>query len=584
MIKNTKVLAIIPMRTKREIPLLIGFMIIGAAFEVVGLSLIFPLMAIVTGDNQNFVLQLLTSYYPTLSQKNLIILSMIIFVSIYTLKALYLTFLAWRISRFTHSTKVEINNLLMQKYLGEPYEFHQNNNSAILIRNLTTESTQWAHNILNPILVIVAESTIIIAIVIFLVLMEPVGATTVGIIMIACSYLFQKAFGKYTSNLGKIRQNADGLLIKKSHEALGGIKEVKVLGKIEFFYEQFRHFNKLAANASAKAHLLRQVPRMYLETVAVLVFSVLLLLLTIRDGANIQVISALSAFALAAFRLLPSANRILASLNSVRFAEAVVDLFHEQLKDCRIDHFENKTKRNNDRDLTFNKTIKLKDLSYHYPNASKDALSQITFTIKKGQSIGIMGKSGAGKSTLSDIILGLLTPSSGKILVDHVDINENIRAWQHKIGYVQQDIYLLDDSIRQNIAFGVREDEVDEKRLSEVVLEAALDEFVSSLPDGLDTHLGERGVRLSGGQKQRIGIARALYRNPPILIFDEATSALDNATENEIVSAIQRLKGKRTIIVIAHRLSTIGHCDRVIELTDGRISRSRTQKEDDKVY
>ena len=226
----------------------------------------------------------------------------------------------------------------------------------------------------------------------------------------------------------------------------------------------------------------------------------------------------------------------------------------------------------------FERSIDIDNLCYQYPGTHELALSDIKLTIVKGESIGVIGKSGAGKSTLSDIILGLLKPSAGAIYIDGVDIYEDIKSWQSLIGYVQQDIYLLDDSIRSNIAFGELADEIDANRINDAIAEAQLDEFVASLPKGIDTHLGERGVRLSGGQKQRIGIARALYRNTPILVFDEATSALDNETEAEIVSSIQKFKGVRTTIVIAHRLSTIEHCDRVIELKKGRISKIEERK------
>ena len=577
MLKISKIIKIIPKHRVRQIPILIILMVFGAAFEVVGIGLVIPLMGIITGDNTNVVTQVIISYFTNISAENLVLLSVIIFSLTYVFKALFLTFLAWLNGRFYFCTKSEVSNLLMKKYLVAPFEFHQKKNSAELIRNLTAEANQLASNVLNPMLVIASESIVIMAISAFLIVLEPIGTIAVVLTMVLFSILFQKVFGKYSSELGLARQNADGMVIKKSQEALGGIKDVTVLGKTQFFYEQFRYHNLITANVSARHYLVKQVPRMYLETLAVLVLSVLLVMLTLRGDTSLKMISALSAFALAAFRLLPSANRILSSLTSLRYADPTVDLLYAQLKTLPKDYFQIKNNQNDDLDLKFDKNIELKSVKYHYPNASSDALSNITFSINKGESIGIIGKSGAGKSTLSDIILGLLIPSSGKILVDKIDINENIRAWQHKIGYVQQDIFLLDDSLRHNITFGLRDDEIDSERLNKVIIESALDEFVLSLPEGLDTHLGERGVRLSGGQKQRIGIARALYRNPPILVFDEATSALDNVTESEIVSAIQRLKGERTIIVIAHRLSTIAHCDKVIELSNGRISKTQVE-------
>jgi ABC-type multidrug transport system fused ATPase/permease subunit len=304
-----------------------------------------------------------------------------------------------------------------------------------------------------------------------------------------------------------------------------------------------------------------------------LVFLSLIILLILKGDDYGQVIPVLGVFALAAFRLLPSANRILASINSLRFAEEVIATLDGQLTTIdSSDPFSYSVETNAVNTLSaFDQSIEIKNLFYQYPGGHELALSNINITIKKGESIGIVGESGAGKSTLSDAILGLIKASKGGIYVDGLDIYKDIKSWQNLIGYVQQDIYLLDDSIRSNIAFGEPDGMIDSKRVNDAIFEAQLDEFVSSLPEGIYTQLGERGVRLSGGQKQRIGIARALYRNTPILVFDEATSALDNETESEIVSAIKSFKGLRTTIVIAHRLSTIEHCDRVIELQKGCI-------------
>ena len=428
-----------------------------------------------------------------------------------------------------------------------------------------------AANVLNPILVISSESVVVVSICMFLLALEPVGTIVVILVMVIASIFFQRILGGYSSGLGRIRQNADGLVIKKSQEALNGIKDVKVHGKSEYFSSQFSLYNAKSANASAIQYLLKQVPRMYLETLGVLVFAILTVMVMIRGEPSVQAFSALSAFALAAFRILPSANRMLSSLNSLRYADAVIDTFYNELNSSEISERTDQPKNGGRFQLPFDSKITIHNLGYQYPGAKAKALQQISLTINKGESIGVVGKSGAGKSTLADAILGLLRPQIGQILVDGVPIHEDIEKWHQKIGYVQQDIFLLDDTILQNIAFGVCENDINPDRVDEVIIEARLNEFVSTLPHGLYTKLGERGVRLSGGQKQRIGIARALYRDPTILIFDEATSALDNETESEIVSAIQRLKGDKTIIVIAHRLSTIEHCDRTVELGNAQV-------------
>ena len=570
----TQILALLPMRRRRQVPLVIFLMIVGAVFEVVGISLIIPLMEFVTGDRANVVTQIVTSRFKTHSNQDLILLGVCVFSLIYVLKGLYLSLLAWVIGRFTYNTKAEIGNSIMNNYLSAPYEFHLKNNSAQLIRNVTTEANQLVLYALNPTLVIATESAVIIAVSIFLISIEPIGTIAVILLLIILSFGFQKVVGGYSSKLGKLRQDADGLVIQKSQEALGGIKDVKVLGKTLHFSEQFCQQNWISSDVSGKQHALGQLPRMYLETIGVLVLSVLVFVLTQRAGNFLQIIPTLSVFGLAAFRLLPSANRILSSVNSLRYAESVVNTLRKQQDLYPKDFLSTENDQYKSPDLPFVSCIELNNLSYKYPDTQEDALSNISLTINKGESIGVVGKSGAGKSTLSDIILGLIVPISGSVTVDGVNIQKNIGAWQQKIGYVQQDIFLLDDNIRKNIAFGLLEDQIDYKRMNEVIIEARLDELVSSLADGLNTQLGERGVRLSGGQKQRIGIARALYRDTPFLVFDEATSALDNETESEIVSAIKALKSVKTVIVIAHRLSTIEHCDKIIELRNGKVLRS----------
>lgn len=572
-----KVLFILPKRRIKQIPLIIVAMIIGAAFEVVGIGLVIPLIDLIS-DSDNTVTEYLGSALPSLSSQNIVLLSVALFAFVYVVKGFYLSGLAWLTGRFSYAVKADVSNTLMEGYLKAPYEFHLQKNSAQLIRNLTTESSQLVTNVLTPLLTILTECVVIISISIFLITIEPTGTIVVLAVLVILSFSFQRVLGSYVAKLGRIRQHADGMLIQSSQEALGGIKDVKVLGKGLHFFEQFRMHNLTSSRVSAKQYVVNQIPRMYLETIGVLVFSILIVLLIVKGDDFRQVVPTLGVFALAAFRLLPSANRVLSAINSLRFADVVIVSLNDQLTAIAQTVPCAPSVNNNMAHSAFQRRIDIDNLCYQYPGTYELALSDINLSIAKGESIGIIGKSGAGKSTLSDAILGLLKPSAGAIYVDGVDVYQDIKYWQRLIGYVQQDIYLLDDSIRSNIAFGELDDEIDANRINNAITEAQLDEFVASLPEGIDTHLGERGVRLSGGQKQRIGIARALYRNTPILVFDEATSALDNETETEIVSAIKRFKGVRTTIVIAHRLSTIEHCDRVIELKKGRISKIEERK------
>jgi ABC-type multidrug transport system fused ATPase/permease subunit len=573
----SKVFFILPKHRIKQIPFILFAMIIGAAFEVVGIGIVIPLIDIIS-DSDNRVTEYLGSAFPSLSSQNIVLLSVTLFAMVYIVKGVYLSGLAWLNGRFSYAVKADVSNTLMEGYLKAPYEFHLQKNSAQLIRNLTTESFQLVNNVLTPLLTIVTECVVIIAVSIFLTTIEPIGTIVVLVILVVLSFSFQRVLGSYVAKLGGIRQHADGMLIQRSQEALGGIKDVKMLGKELHFFDQFRIYNLTSTNVSAKQYVINQIPRMYLETIGILVFLILIVLLIVKGDDFRQVIPTLGVFALAAFRLLPSANRLLSAINSLRFADAVIASLNDQLKAIALTVPCVPSVNNNMAHSAFERSIDIDNLCYQYPGTHELTLSDINLTIVKGESIGVIGKSGAGKSTLLYTILGLLKPSAGAIYVDSVDIYEDIKSWQSLIGYVQQDIYLLDNSIRSNIAFGELDDEIDANRINDAIIEAQLDEFVASLPEGIDTHLGERGVRLSGGQKQRIGIARALYRNTPILVFDEATSALDNETETEIVSAIKRFKGVRTTIVIAHRPSTIEHCDRVIELKKGRISKIEERK------
>lgn len=572
MIKLSKALKLIPNHRIRQFPLLSILMVIGAAFEVIGISLVIPLTEVLSGGSTNRLFSLEILGLGTFDQNELLFFCLILFATAYVIKGIYLSFLAWLTGRYIFAIKAEVSHDLMKSYLNAPFEFHLSNNSAQLIRNITTETHQLVANVMNPILIIATEIVVIIAICLLLIILEPIGSITIILVLVFLAFTFQKIVGRYSSKLGEVRQRSDGLLIQKAQEAIGGIKDIKVLGKIRHFLDRFSQSARTSANVAAKQHIIVQIPRLYLETISVLILCFLALFITSNGGSPNDVFSALSVYALSAFRLMPSANRILFALSSLRYAETVINALNEH-KNIKNEKLKYDDGRRGKSYLPFENCIQLKEVFYAYPNTEKFALCDVSFSINKGESIGIIGKSGSGKSTLSDVLLGLLTPHSGSITLDGVNIQDNIQGWRNKVGYVQQDIFLLDDSFCRNIAFGFDDKTIDYARMSEVLIEARLDAFISSLPKGLNTPLGERGIRLSGGQKQRIGIARALYRKNSVIVFDEATSALDNETEREIVTAIKSLSRLRTIIVIAHRHSTIEHCDRIVEISDGKVIR-----------
>lgn len=571
MIKPRRIISILSKEHFQMLPFILLAMLIGAGFEVVGLSLVIPLLDMITDPTQSKFVELISSYYPILSNRQIIIFTIVFFSLIYALKGLYLAFLAHIISNFVFGIKVSINERLMQYYINAPYEFHLKNNSSSLVRNITVEARTLVFHTLIPFLVLITESLVIAAFMIFLFYLEPIGTVIIIFLLLLFGLLFQGLIKNVMEEAGSARQLADGLIIQKAQEAIGGIKDIKVLLKEDAFMRYFSKDNLLSANADAQHFTWSQFPRMYLETIGVITLCVLLLFLTIQSANSSQIIPTFGIFALAAFRLLPSVNRIMISVNGLRYSSSAIDIVEQQLNDASLisNHTTNENEVRNS--LPFTESIDIQELTHRYDDAETISLNNISLSIKKGESIGIIGKSGSGKSTFVDVILGLLTPTSGTIAVDGNCIFENLRGWQQIVGYVQQDVFLLDDSILKNIAFGIPEDNIDFKRLNQTIKEAQLDDFVDTLSEGLNTQLGERGLRLSGGQKQRIGIARALYHESSILVFDEATSALDSETETEIITAISNLKGNKTIIIIAHRVSTLKSCDRILELSEGAI-------------
>ena len=559
---------ILSIKNKREAIILSFMSIIGALVETIGIGLIIPILNILGNKNivnENYFFSLIASASGNPTYEKLVIFTIFLYFGVYVIKAIYLGFLSWFQAKFTYGVKADVGNRLIIEYLKAPYEFHLERNSAHLIRNITSECTHLVGYLLNPAVVLLTEIVLAIMVIILLFLVEPIGSIVVFFTIVLSVCIFQVVVEKYSSILGIIRQEAEGKIIQKAQEALGGIKDVKILGKINFFTNEFSFNNDKASLVASKQYVIAQLPRHWLEIIGVFGLSLLMVILIQFTKEPEEIIPTVGLFALAAFRLLPSANRVLNSINSFRYAETVSNLLHDELR------INQSIIENSQTLLQFENNITLHDVSYRYPGAKSNSLSDLSLVINKGESIGIIGKSGAGKSSLVDVILGLLKPSCGGVYVDGVNINEGLTSWQEKVGYVQQNIFITDNTLRNNIAFGLKDEEIDPKLLENAINKANLRELVNDLPSGVNTFLGERGVRLSGGQRQRIGIARALYNNPPILIFDEATSALDSATELNIVNEIKLLKGSKTIIIVAHRPSTIQSCDKIIKIVDGKI-------------
>jgi ABC-type multidrug transport system fused ATPase/permease subunit len=411
-----------------------------------------------------------------------------------------------------------------------------------------------------------AESLVLLSLCSLLVIVEPQGAVIVVSVMVTAAWGFHHLTRERLGRWGQARQHHEGLRMQEVQQGLGGVKDVLLLGREVDFLDRFGLHNTQSAHVAQLQSTLQKLPKLWLELLAVFGLALLVISMVAQGRTFEAVLPTLGVFAAAGFRIMPSVNRMLGAVQSVRYAFPVIDSLHTEFELASPRVASARTPP-----TAFRETLELKEISYTYLNAAKPALERTSFTIHRGEVVGIVGMSGAGKSTLADIILGLLSPDEGEVRVDGQDIHQALRNWQDQIGYVPQSIFFADDTLRRNVAFGLADAQIDEAAVRRAIRDAQMEDFVHSLPAGLDTMLGERGVRLSGGQRQRIGIARALYHDPAVLMLDEATSALDTGTERGVMEAVLALRGSKTILIVAHRLSTVELCDRLFRLEQGQI-------------
>jgi ABC-type multidrug transport system fused ATPase/permease subunit len=531
-------------------------------------------MAILMQDDLTYrhpEMRALLEYLGNPTQSKLITTAMLGLVGVYLFKNLYLAFLAWWQTRFAFGVQAQLSQRLFTTYLRQPYTFHLQRNSAQLIRNVTAEVSLFTSNALLPGMLLLTEILVLLGISILLLLVEPLGALIVVLVLGGAAWGFYRSTRARISQWGKERQYHDGQRLQHLQQGLGGAKDVKLLGRESDFLVQYRVHNTQSARVGRFQSTLQQLPRLWLELLAVTGLALLVLSMLAQGREMTSIVPTLGLFAAAAFRLMPSVNRILTAVQSLRYGLPVINILREELK---LTAPEPDGLRSNN--AVFRNEIRLTNITFTYSGAHAPALNNLSIRIQKGESVGFIGASGSGKSTLVDVILGLLTPNVGHVEVDGKDIEENLRSWQDQIGYVSQSIFLTDDTLRRNVAFGLPSEQIDDAAVQRAIKAAQLDEFVTILPDGLETMVGERGIRLSGGQRQRIGIARALYHDPVVLVLDEATSALDAATERGVMQAVTALQGNKTIIIVAHRLSTVEHCHRLYRLEQGRVDAEGT--------
>ena len=561
-------------RKQRYLTFLVFFLtLIGALLEVIGVSAVLPLIqAMIYPDQlrENALVKKLIAIFYMGGNTQLLLLISFGVVGVYLIKNGYLIFLSYVRIKYSTAIQRELGIRIMNIYMKQGYPFFIKSNTNDLYRGITGD-VAGIYNILNFGFRLIAESITVVCICLYMFITDWIMAIFVAAFALI-SVLIIMLFGKKKMRkLGEDYRKYDMLTRKWSAQAFQGIKEVLVLNRQEFFINRYRESTTKQQSAMVKQTVAAESPTYILEFACVVGLIFAVAFRTIMGVDNTSFVLNIAAFAVSAFRIMPSLGRIANAVNNILFNIPALNKTYETTKmknalENRGEILDDK----NQKDFSFKKEISLKDICWRYEGGQEDTIHHLNLTIKKGDAIAFIGESGTGKSTIADIILGLFRPQQGEICVDGIDIKKMPERWNKMIGYVPQSVYLLDDTIRNNIAFGIEEDKIDEGKIWEVLEQAQMKSYVEKLPEGLDTMLGERGIRFSGGQRQRIAIARALYFDPDILILDEATSALDNKTEEAVMEAVDMLQGWKTLIIIAHRLSTIKKCNHVYEILDGQ--------------
>ena len=575
-----KMSSILNRKQKNKVVFIVFLMLIGAILETLSVSLVVPLMtALMQKDflETNDLAVGVCEFLNIGSSQEFVLCILGALICLFIIKDIFLYFEYYVQTNFICNNRVTTQKRLMEVYLHRPYEFFLNASSGEIMRVIKND-TAGTFSLLTTLMSFFTEAIVAIALIIAIIAVDPQMAAMVAALLSVVMLVIYKVVKPILRKAGYENQYNNAVANTWILQSIAGVKEMKVADKEEFFVQEYSHYAKKAVEAEKTSTVLGNAPRLIIESVTV---SGMLgfIGIMVYNGRSIEtLLPQISAFAVAAIRLLPSANRMSTAMNSIAYQEPQLDKTIENLKVA--DSFEQedrenaeKKKRKSEVLSTLDSVCGLRNISYAYPNTDRNVLENVDMEIRVGESVGIIGPSGAGKTTAVDILLGLLKPQKGEVYTDHTDIQEDYAGWLKHLAYIPQMIYMLDDTIRANVAFGFHEQEIDDEQVWKALDESQMGDFVRSLPDGLDTTIGERGVRLSGGQRQRIGIARALYTNPELLIFDEATSALDNETEAAIMESINSLHGKKTLIIIAHRLTTIRGCDVVYSVENSKITR-----------
>lgn len=571
---------IFPLKQRFQYAGLFILQLLETVLDFFGVALILPFVNLMVNAEQmqaSWWYQLVTKVIGTAELSSVLLFLTILMAAVYLVKNAFIMFLTWLRINFIGKSKIRMGARMIACYMHKPYTFHLQRNTSEIIRNINGD-VNGSFSVISAIFALISDALIVISLTTYLFAVD--FQMTVGLLiaLAICSAIYFLIVRKRIRSFGQENRKVTAKMYKAIQQAMGGIKEVKIMGREQFFADVYTRYGTESVELSKRYNIISAIPGRLIETLCIFAILTIVAIKIIRGEDISEIVPNLSAFAIAAIRLMPRANSVNGHINSITFNKPSLEALYEDLTESereeaeRQKEIEEKKKQKRTVEIGEERNIFARNITYTYPNKTEPVLKHINVTVNAGESVGIVGVTGAGKTTLVDIILGLLKPQEGTVCYGALDIHEDYAEWQKHIGYIPQFIYLIDDTIRNNVALGVEADQIDEDAIWRALENAQLADFVRSLEDGLDTVIGERGVRISGGQRQRIGIARALYYDPEILFFDEATSSLDNETEKAVMKSINELGAQKTMIIVAHRLTTLNGCDRIYKVEEGGVT------------
>ena len=579
-----KLMVLLDKRQKRIMLLLVILMLIGAVLETAGVSLVIPVLNVVMDEhaveNKEYLRVVCDIFHIGYEDtKSLMIVTMLALIGVFVIKNVFLFFQQKAQLKFVYTNQFATSRRMMINFMQRPYEYYLNADTSVIQRSITSDVNNM-YGLILALLQLFSEVIIFVCLAAVSLVADVWMTVTVTVLLVVVLGVIKYILKPIMKKAGEENQDFYSGLYKWIDQSVMGIKEIKVANKENYFINEYAKCGAGYVNAVQRYNLYNATPRLLIETVAIASMILYMMFRLLGGTAVAQIVPQVGALAVAAMRLIPCANRINNHLTSISYFEpffmGVSDNLQDEIRDENVNYdLAAYQKKSHVEKLEIKDKIELKDIVFQYPNTDVRIFDHADMEIPIGKSVGIVGTSGAGKTTVVDILLGLLRLQGGEILADGVEVRKHYHSWLKNIGYIPQSIFMVDSTIRKNVAFGYGDDEINDDKVWRALKEAQLDEFVRGLPEGLDTGIGERGIRISGGQRQRIGIARALFEDPEVLVLDEATSALDNDTEAAIMDSINRLHGKKTLIIIAHRLQTLEKSDMVYRVEHGKVMRER---------